>query len=727
MNNEAQEITLEDILHIFKKRIGWFILAVVSAVVLTLIYILLATPIYEATVTIKINPSYESGISTLFTNVQGYSSRPDISTEVEISKSRTVLERAIRSVGPDRLVERKDEDLEIDMTKLVTMVSKWMSVEPVKDTRIIRLSIQHKDPVLAADLANAISIAYNERLKELSQNEFTLRRTFIEQQIPSAEKRLKEAQEKLKEFKEKNQVFVLSEEAKNILSSLSQYDSQYNKLTLDLQELSTKIKILRDTLKTVDQKIVSSEVITSNPIIEQLRVKLADLQVELAGLLQSYSENDKRVIAVKTKINETEELIKKEVEKVVSSQTQIINPIYTQTVTELMDNESRYQVVNATMKALEKIREQYQAKMQALPLLEQQLLEFERNVSVQEGIYTLLLQKLEEARISEAGVSGNAQIVDPATTPRIPVKPNKKLTLAIGGVLGLFIGILLVFLVEYLDKTLRGEDEIKRIIGAEIPILGRIPEYEFNSKEYSELVVRDKPTSPVSESFKLASTNITFSKDIPPKVVTVTSPGPEEGKTFVAVNLALSFAQSGVKTILVDIDLRKPRVEKALGLDSRSKFGITNIIFQNRALDEFIIQFDENLDVLPVGPLPPNPTILFTSRRFEDLMKTLRERYEKVIIDLPPILAAADPLLVSKQSDGIVLVARAGKTMRNSLRFAYDNIKTSGNVLLGVIINSITEKLSSAYYYYYYYYYYTEDGEKIRKKRRKSVKKTNNN
>lgn len=721
MENAAAELTLEDLLRIFRKRIGIFFLTVLIAVAATLAYLFLATPIYEASVTIKINPSYESNVAALFTGVQTYTGRPDISTEIEIIKSRTVVERAVDAIGLHEFVRQSRREITKDQL-VQTIIKSWMSVSPVKDTRIVRLSIQHEDPVLATKLANAIATAYNERLKELSQTEYTLRRTFIEQQIPKVEEKLVQEQERLKQFKEKNQIFALSEEAKSILSMLSNYDSEYNRLNLELQEISTKIKVLRDTLSKVDQKIISSEVITSNPVIEQLRAKLANLQVELSGLLQTYPESDKRVIALRSQIAETELLMKKEVEKVVSSQTQVVNPMYTQTLAELMDNEGRYQILQARLNAVDKLRKAYQQRVQTLPSIEQELVELERNLAVQSQIYTILLQRLEESRIAEAGVSGNAQIVDSAVVPNIPVKPNKRLTLAIGGVLGVFVGVMLVFLVEYFDKTLKGEEEIKRILNEEVPILGRIPKYEMDSESPSELVVLNSPTSPISEGFKLTCTNIQFSKDVAPRILAITSPGPREGKTFVAANVGISFAQSGFKTVLVDLDMRKPRLEKALGLDTRKKFGLTNHLLQGLSLEDITVKFSENLDVIPAGAIPPNPTVLFTSSKFVDFVKSLTERYDKVVIDLPPILAAADALVVGKYTDGIVLITRAGVTDRNSLKIAFENVRVSGNTLLGILINGIDKVSSSYYYYYYYYYYYSEDGQRIRKKGKKKTR-----
>ncbi|HOO75665.1 MAG TPA: CpsD/CapB family tyrosine-protein kinase, partial [Tepiditoga sp.] len=208
-----------------------------------------------------------------------------------------------------------------------------------------------------------------------------------------------------------------------------------------------------------------------------------------------------------------------------------------------------------------------------------------------------------------------------------------------------------------------------------------------------------------------------------PKVITVTSSGPSEGKSILSSNIAVSYAQNGLKTVLIDCDMRKPRIEKVFKIE-KSKFGIVNYILRDVPIERLIVSplaELENFDVIPVGPVPPNPTALLTSPKFEQLINQLKEKYDKIVIDLPPILAAADALIASKQADGLVLVVRANQTKKPSLKIAVDNINTSGTKLIGTVVNDINERNSN--YYYYYYYYYDQQGNK---KKRKGNRKSRN-
>ncbi|HOQ39448.1 MAG TPA: polysaccharide biosynthesis tyrosine autokinase [Fervidobacterium sp.] len=711
------ELTLEDIFRIFRKRFWWFFLILVATVLITLIYLFLATPIYEANVTLKISSQSKGSLTDIFTS-QYSSSNPDISTEIELITSRTNIEKVVQNLNLVNYFQQKNSDEELDFYSVVGSVSKMITVSPVKDTKIVKISVQNSDPELARDVANELSTVYDELLRSLSKNEYTIKRQFIEQQIPTVEQDLKTLEDSLRKFKEENKVYVLDVEAQNLLNIFYNFDSQINQYKIHLDEANAKITALNQQLKQTNQKLISSETISINPVVSQLRSKLVDLQIQLAALLNTYSQDDVRVKDIKRQIDETEKMLRDEVERIVTAQVQTINPDYQRIYSELVDLHSQIEVLNSTISSTEKIREQYSDKVSKLPAVEQQLLQLERDVKVKEDLYSLLLQNLEETKISEAGVVGSAVIVDKAITPIKPVKPNKKLTLAIGAVLGFFLGILAVFVRESFDRTINDEEFVRHVLKGE-PVLGRVPEMEFSEEsEHPELVVAHSPTSPFSEALKLAATNIEYSDTPAPKVVAFTSSGPNEGKTVVSVNIALSYAQNGYKTLLLDLDMRRPGVEKVLGVE-RSNIGIVNHLLKDVPLDQITQNYLENFDIIPVGPVPPNPTALLTSKKLEEAMNVLRNEYDRIVIDLPPILAAADALIISKYTDGVVIVVRSGRTQKASFRIAYDNIKTSGLKLLGALINGISSKYSS-YYYYYYYYYYTEEGKKKKRRRRAS-------
>ena len=730
--SDYRELTLEDIFRMFKKRMVLFVSIVLAVVVVTGVYLIFATPIYEASVTIKVDPTSQSSVGDLFSSSLTGSSGSNISTEVELIKSRTNIEEIIEVLGlVDRVYSEEtkarllsegysDRDLVASLTR---SISSMITVSPVKDTRIVRVSVQNKDPVLARDIANTLAEVYNTKLAELSKRDLTRKREFIEAQIPLLESDLNEATDKIKQFKEETGIYVLDKHADQLFQMLSNYDKQHNELMISAEEKKAEIETYQsmlDDFDSTDSKSIkalwvqTSESFSVNPVLTSLRQSLATLQVELASLEEQYPKTDPRVRSKITEISKTESLIAEQIQNefIVSGQGMTLNPAYQQIITGVISSEAGFQILQASIQAVGLLRDQYQSELRNLPAKEQQLLDLERQIAVKESLYTLLLERLEEAKISEAAVVGNAAIVDPATVPQSPVKPNKKLSLAIGGVLGIFLGMLMVFLAEYLDKTLKTEEEIERF--SRQPIIGRIPSIEGTSEE---MYVEKNPTAPSSESIKLAASNLSFTMG-EGKTVAVTSVLPTEGKSFVIANIAYSMANSGQRVVLLDLDLRRPRVEKILKAGKRTK-GAVDVIMGTASIDEVVENYAENMDFIGVGIIPPNPTIVLSSKRIDTLLSELKQRYDRVLIDMPPAVVTSDVSLVGNKLDGIVLVVRPGKAIKDGLRIVVENLKTVGVKILGVIVNGVDEKNSS--YYYHYYYYYNEEGK--RKKRRKKTGK----
>ena len=726
--SEYTELTLEDIFRMFRKHRLLFVGVVIAAVALTGLYLFFATPIYEASVTVKVEPTSKSSMSDIFMDqVTGSYSSKDISTEVELIKSRSNFEKVITDLDlVDKMIEPEVKEKMIQegyseediVDSLAKTLSEIVTVSPVKDTRIVKISVQHANPALATDIANKLAEVYNQKLADLSKRDVRTKREFIESQIPLIEADLRQATDALKEFKETYKIYVLEEHAKSLLQILSNYDQQYNNLSLQLNEKQAEkdayLQLLKEFESSEAEARVSKWIKTSetfsNPVIAQLKSKRANLEIELAALKQQYPVTDPKVQAKITEIAKTDELIKKETENFIrTGESQTLNPAYEDALINYISSTSNIQVLESRLQAVEKIKKSYEKQLAQLPELEQRLLELQRQVTVKENLYTLMLEKLEEAKISEAAVVGNAAVVDYAKSPRSPVKPNKKLSLAIGGVLGIFLGMLTVFLVEYMDKTLKSEEEIERYSG--LSVIGRIPEIEDLVENKDELYVRSHPTAPQSEAIKLAASNVSFLIGEEKKAIAITSVSPGEGKSFVAANTAFYMASSGYKTILVDLDLRRPRVEKILKLDTKktSGKGITDLIKGEIELDQAIVKdYDNNLDVMPMGTRATNPTLLLSSKKLETILNTLKERYDRVIIDTPPALVTSDVSLIANKLDGIVLVVKPGIALKDGLRITINNLRTVGAPLLGVLVNGVNQHTSG----YYYYYYYDEKGKK---------------
>jgi capsular exopolysaccharide synthesis family protein len=277
--------------------------------------------------------------------------------------------------------------------------------------------------------------------------------------------------------------------------------------------------------------------------------------------------------------------------------------------------------------------------------------------------------------------------------------------MATGLALGLFLAIGLVFLIEYLDRSVKGQEDVEKVLG--LPFLGMVPKVEqadlLDSKDSPELFTFRNPNSTSAECCRVLRTNILFSSpDRPHRTFLVTSSNQSEGKTTTVINLGITMAQSGHRTLLIDTDMRRPRLHKGLRVSNEN--GVSRIIVGDSEIDAAIKSTDvPNLYVLPCGPLPPNPAELLQTEKFAKLIETLGEKFDRVILDSPPILAVTDAVIVSRIVDGVVLVVRAGKTPHDAVTRAKRMVLNVKSRIIGVVLNDVNLR-NPAYYNYYNYY-----------------------
>lgn len=338
---------------------------------------------------------------------------------------------------------------------------------------------------------------------------------------------------------------------------------------------------------------------------------------------------------------------------------------------------------------------------------------------------TRLLASLYEIQLSEAQYTDLITIVERAEVPERPVKPRKLLNTVLAGVLGGMLAIIVAFLVEYLDTSIKNPEQIEAL--TRLPVLGSIFEFESNpGSEKEAYIPMEHPRSHAAESFRVLRANLEFlSVDKPVGALCVTSPGPEEGKTSVALNLAIAMAQGGKRVVLVDADLRRPMVHQLLELTQSP--GLSEALIARAPVEKYLKPWGKNLLVLTSGRLPPNPADLLASQRMGELILELRDVADIVILDSPPILAAADTVFLGKQTDGLLMVAEWGRTDRSAFVEAVERAHQGGLRVLGAVLNRVKPPSRG---YYYYYYYYSDSSEKkpwwkklFRKRRRRRVKK----
>jgi tyrosine-protein kinase Etk/Wzc len=353
----------------------------------------------------------------------------------------------------------------------------------------------------------------------------------------------------------------------------------------------------------------------------------------------------------------------------------------------------------------------------------------------------MMQEKYQESRITEVGQLGQVRIIDPARPPKEPVRPRIKLNLMLGFILGLGLGIGVTFLFDYIDNSVRTIEDVEKM---GVTVLGSIPMIKEEEamkrlkflpasmtgkngsldapeakRMISRLITHFAPKSPISEAYRTFRTNIQYTKlDHELKAFLVTSPGPGEGKSTSVANLAITMAQMGSKVLLIDSDLRRPILHSIFNIDRR--VGLSNVLVGRATIEEAAQTTEiENLFVMPCGTLPPNPSELLGSTAMRKTLEAMKEKFDIVLFDSPPIIAVTDAAVLSSQLDGVILVIKSGQTDREAAFRAYTLLKNVKTRILGALLNGVhIESMYGSYYYYYHYYYYGKDGEKRKKSRK---------
>ncbi len=590
---------------------------------------------------------------------------------------------------------------------------------------------------------------FQELDRQLSRGEISQVVSFLDNQLKQKEQDLKQAEEALRTYQQNSGVFALPDETRELVTQLVDFESQLATAKTDLEANRRRLEFLKSQLGQMRADVENGLKNISTPLIQQLKQKIAENEATLTALelqktktrveYDQINELEKSIRVMKKQLNA-------EIKKLFASKTPIRDSLepYWDVVQKVVDLETENLALKAQVNELGKIVKKYTDKMNSLPDKSLKLARLERAKTLNENIYLMMKQKYEESRITKAGQIGKIRIIDQAVPPEFPVSPKKKMNLLLGLLIGLGLGIGIAFFLEYIDNSVRTIEDVEQL---GLPLLAAIPQIEPEEenggfftlpgkKKHHHRAVMDetgniakrlvthlRPKSPISEAYRSLRTQIQYTKtEEPIRAIMVSSPGPGEGKSTSVTNLAITMAQMGAKTILIDADLRRPVLHTLFGM--RKDDGLTNYLVGTAALEDVIRSTAvDNLYLMPSGVLPPNPSELLGSKKMKALVELLKKQYDFILLDSPPIIAVTDALVLAPFVDGVVVVLRSQRTDRDATQRAFELLNNVGAHIPGVVLNDVSSAYTygSYYYYYYYYYYYGTDGEK--KKRKKRSKK----
>ena len=527
-----------------------------------------------------------------------------------------------------------------------------LGVSPVRFSRLVDVTFSSVDPVLAGKVPNALAAAYIQQAADLRSSTTKEASDFLTQQLGEQRKKLEASEHALQAYRESTDSVSL-EERQNItvqkLGDLNAAVTRANTVRIQKEAAYDQVKAVQENPAAID----SLPLILSNTFVQQQKTELAQLQRQRAQLSEKLGPNHPDMVKVSVAIKGAEAKIQAEVAQI------------------LEGTRSEYEAALAEERTLTAGLNRQKQEAQVLNRAGIQYGVLQRDATANRQMFEALLQRTQETGVSEELKAGNIRIVDQAETPQGPVSPNvfNNLLMALLGGLTLAIG--LAFALEYADDRIKNPDEVKKHLG--LPFLGMVP--RLFDKTITTPLVSDGVSSAFSESFRSIRTNVLFScAEEGGRFIVVTSTVPGEGKTAVSTNLSVTLAQAGHRVLLIDGDMRKPRVHEVF---SRAVSpGLSNLLVGNAAASEAIQESSTpGLWLMAAGTSPPNPAELLGSKRFKDFTAFLLQHFDWVIVDTPPVMAVTDASIAANLSHGVLFVVGAEMTSRRIAQRAVEQLE----------------------------------------------------
>jgi polysaccharide biosynthesis transport protein len=564
---------------------------------------------------------------------------------------------------------------------------KALTVSPVRNSSLADIRFASPDPATAAVVANALARQYidqNLEYKFLSTKEAS---DWLASQLAVERKKLEDSEQALQKYRETGDAVALEDRQNIVVQRLADLNAAYTQARIDRFEKKALYHQLID-LRNNHRDLDTFPAILSNPFIQQLKTQLADLQRQRTQMAERLGERHPDMIRLTLAIDSTETKLQDELGTVVHS--------------------VRNEYLSAETKERGLAAELETQKVGALSLNQKgiQYGVLRREAESNKQMYEALLRRAKETEMSGELRASNIRVVDEAELPRKPVRPRKAQALLLGLIGGLVSGLGLAFFVERLDNRVKSPDDIQQFLG--LAFLGLVPSVRDRelvggrSPLISETVAQD-----FAEAFREIRTNVVFSSaDEGPRSVLVTSTQPSEGKSVVSVNLAVSLARSGLRVLLLDADMHKPRLHDLTGVQQEP--GLSNLLVGRAKPGDVVWKTSTaNLWVIPAGPIPPDAAELLGSTRFMDLLRTFGHHFEWVVIDSPPVMAVTDPAVVANRSTDVLFVIGSEQVSRRRALTAVQKLQAAHGKILGAVLNRASVRRNPYYYSDYYAHEYT--------------------
>lgn len=682
-----------------------------GAAILAFLVTTAMTPIYRGTATLILEGDAVNvlSIEQIYDPVN-MQQREYIQTQTEIMRSRNLTERTVDRlnlvedrrvlaamrdpglIGSLPLLGNGEDPLSADPDERRREVIRWvrdrLTVEPVRNTTLISISFDSPDRSLSMDVATGHGNTYIDSGLE-ARLEVTERAAgWLTERLEGLRTNLVSAERALQAFREDHQLVDISTEEGpgGVLAVASDRVRSLNRRLLEQQQeriaAENAIALLQDAPQ---ERWSTSTAVMQDPAMQELLRARTAAESRIAELSGRYGARHPQMVSANVELEQISQAINTKAQDVVANLRDQVRRA------QANERDLRNQIATA------------EAEVRDIQRHSTELRELQRNVDTNRRLYDMFLQRFQETRQAnfQEATARFIELPDEA----LQVHPRRTLVTALSGMLAMMFGLAAVFGREMLNNTLRDIHDVEDKLG--LPLLGHIPEEQLKKGEKARARTRftESDKGAFAESIRSIRTSVVLSGlDTPHRIVTVTSSVPGEGKTTVATNLALAFGQLE-KTILLDADMRRPDLAREFNLPP-SRGGISNVLSGSVSLEDAIHHTDYGIDILPAGIVPPNPLELLSSKRFKALLEALGKRYERVILDTPPLNAASDALVLATLSDALIFVVKYESTALPAVRNSLGSLRQVNAPVIGAVVNAVDVSKPDRYGYYGGYYAY---------------------
>jgi len=730
-NASARERTFQDYLAIILRG-KWIVFGVFLAVLGgTVLFTKLVDPVYKASSQVLLNTKeLQSSLFLDAARVDGVKNitQNELAILNSTSLADTVAQRLIDQQYLDPATKRRIPitvpqgealpDSVLPLKDVASAITDAVDFDPVRESDVITISAKSKDPAEAALIANTFAESYRDRNIYMSRAKTRSFREFLDAQAAAKKKELGDIENNLQAYMEKQGIVSLDDESKVTIDKLSQLEAQRDATEIDLKKLKNTLASYQEQLPQQETNVARVMAEASDPYIRLLQEQIAKLQVQRdVTMAQNPSSvgreilNDK-VKEIESQIAQLTARLQKRTDTFLSNLTpqsgtgQDAASYLKSVKSKIIETSIDISSIEAKKKALEEVIQQYERVFDKIPQKSMELARLQRARASDEKLYLMLQEKFNEANITEQSNIGYIEIIEPASIPIKPSSPKLLINIAVGIILGLGLGLVVVFVKEFLDVRIQSPEELKRhgfnplaaVVGMDRELQkltsgGKIVGVQGGKKGLDQhLITYSFPFSSVAESYRQIRTHLQFAKQgTIPRVVVVSSPAPGEGKSTTVANLAIALAQNGRKVLLIDADLRKPSLDRLFAV--KREPGLAELLTSRATLAGAIQKtLVENLSVMVCGATPPNPAEVLGSEKMRALVEQVRLDYDVVLFDSSPLLAVTDPAVLAMLADGVVVVVSAGKTTLEELQHSVEMLESVGGRVLGVILNNLDLK-----------------------------------